>query len=135
LARRAERLGLEKRVRCLGRVPESDLATLYHVSAVLLHIALYEGFGLPVLEAMQAGLPVITSNLGAMREVGEGSARLVNPLDVQEVAGALERVLVDDPLRRRMVEAGHRRTQALTWENMVDGTVETYGRAVGEVAG
>jgi glycosyltransferase involved in cell wall biosynthesis len=135
LARRAEHLGMAARVRCLGRVPERDLAALYKVSAVLLHIALYEGFGLPVLEAMQAGLPVITANLGAMREVGEGSARLVNPLDVQEVAAALERVLVDDPLRRRMVEAGRRRAQSLTWENMVEGTVEVYRRAVGEGAG
>ena len=131
LAHRARRLGLEDRVRCLGRVPLETLYRLYHTSAVLLHVALYEGFGLPVLEAMRAGLPVVTSNLGAMREVGEGAARLVNPLDVSEVAAALERVLVDDPLRRRMTEAGRRRAGALTWERAVDGTVSAYRQALG----
>ncbi|MEJ2581678.1 MAG: glycosyltransferase family 1 protein, partial [Acidobacteriota bacterium] len=75
LAVRAERLGLGDRVRFLGRVPQAHLCALYHVSAVLMHISLYEGFGLPVLEAMCAGLPVITSNLGAMRELGDGAAK------------------------------------------------------------
>jgi glycosyltransferase involved in cell wall biosynthesis len=133
LAVRADRLGLGDRVRFLGRVPQTHLRALYHVAAVLLHISLYEGFGLPVLEAMGAGLPVITSNIGAMRELGEDVARLVNPLDVDEVAGALEQVLVDDPLRRRMVEAGGRRAERLTWERSVEKTVEAYRRALGEV--
>jgi len=131
LASRAARLGLGDRVRCLGRVPFHDLRCLYHLAAVLLHVALYEGFGLPVLEAMQAGLPVITSNVGAMREVGEGAARLVNPLDVDEIAGALEQVLVDDPLRRRMVDAGRRRAESLTWARAVEGTVAAYRQALG----
>lgn len=132
LAERAARLGLADRVRILGRIPTPDLYAVYHVAAVLLHVSLYEGFGLPVLEGMAAGLPVITSNLGAMRELGEGVARLVNPLDLDEVSGALERVLVDDPLRRRMVEAGRRRAEGLTWEAMVDRTVDVYRFAVGE---
>jgi glycosyltransferase involved in cell wall biosynthesis len=123
---RAKRLGLGDRVRMLGRVPRAHLHALYHVAAVQLHVSLYEGFGLPVLEAMCAGLPVITSNLGAMRELGEGAARLVNPLEVDEVAAALERVLVDDPLRRRMVEAGRRRAENLSWERMVEETVAVY---------
>jgi alpha-1,3-rhamnosyl/mannosyltransferase len=131
LAERAARLGLTDRVRFLGRIPQSHLRALYHVAAVLLHISLYEGFGLPVLEGMCAGLPVVTSNVGAMRELGEDAARLVNPLDVDEVASAVERVLVDDPLRRRMVEAGHRRAERLTWERTVDKTVEAYRRALG----
>lgn len=132
LAARAVRLGLTDRVRFLGRVPQSHLKALYHVAAVLLHISLYEGFGLPILEAMGAGLPVVTSNVGAMRELGEDAARLVNPLDVDEVSGAMEQVLVDDPLRRRMVEAGRRRAERLTWERTVDKTVEAYRRALGE---
>ncbi len=132
LAARADRLGLTDRVRFLGRVPQSHLRALYHVAAVLLHISLYEGFGLPVLEAMGAGLPVVTSNVGAMRELGEDVARLVNPLDVDEVAGAIEQVLVDDPLRQRMVEAGRRRAERMTWERTVDKTIEAYRRAVGE---
>jgi len=133
LARRAVHLGLADRVRFPGRLPWDKLATLYHAASVLLHVALYEGFGLPILEAMCAGLPVVTSNLGAMRELGEGAARLVNPLDVQEIAGALETVLVDDPLRRRMVEAGRRKAAALSWENTVEKTMTVYRQAQGEV--
>ena len=131
LAERAARLGLTDRVRFLGRVPQSHLRALYHVAAVLLHISLYEGFGLPILEAMGAGLPVVTSNVGAMRELGEDAARLVNPLDVNEVASAVEQVLVDDPLRQRMIEGGRRRAERLTWERTVDKTVEAYRRALG----
>jgi glycosyltransferase involved in cell wall biosynthesis len=103
------------------------------VSAVLLHVSLYEGFGLPVLEAMCAGLPVITSNLGAMRELGDGAARLVNPLEVDEVAEAIERVLVDDPLRRRMIDSGRKRAENLSWERMVEETVAVYRMTLGEV--
>jgi glycosyltransferase involved in cell wall biosynthesis len=132
LAARAERLGLTDRVRFLGRVPQSHLRALYHVSAVLLHISLYEGFGLPVLEAMGSGLPVVTSNVGAMRELGEDAARLVNPLDIDEISRAVEQVLVDDPLRQRMVEAGRKRAERLTWDRMVDETVEAYRQALGE---
>lgn len=135
LARRASHLGLGDRLRFPGRVSWDTLTGLYHLSSLLLHVALYEGFGLPILEAMCAGLPVITSNLGAMRELGEGAARLVNPLEVQEVAEALERVLVDDPLRRRMVMAGRRKAEAMSWRKTVDATVAAYRRAKGEVTG
>jgi glycosyltransferase involved in cell wall biosynthesis len=131
LTQRARQLGLDGRVCGLGRVSHGDLHALYHLSSVLLHPARYEGFGLPVLEAMRCGLPVVTSNIGAMRDLGEGAARLVNPLDVAEVAAALERVLVDDSLRRRMIEAGNRRAEALTWERAVEGTLETYRKALG----
>jgi len=133
LSNRAERMGLGQRVRVLGRIPWRELACLYHLSSVLVHVALYEGFGLPILEAMRAGLPVVTSNLGAMRELGEGVALLVNPLSVREVAEAMERVLIDDPLRRRMVEGGRRRAAALTWEATVEATVGVYREALGGV--
>ncbi len=133
LARKAAGLGIGDRVRFVGRVSTVDLARLYHLSAVLLHIALYEGFGLPILEGMQVGLPVITSNVGAMQELGEGVARLVNPLDVKEVARAMERVLVDDPLRRRMVESGKLRAGKMSWEKTVEGTMAVYRKALAEV--
>jgi len=130
LARKAAGLGIDERIRFVGRVSGADLARLYHLSAVLLHIALYEGFGLPILEGMQAGLPVITSNVGAMQELGEGVARLVNPLDVQEIAHVIERVLVDDPLRRRMVESGKVRAGKMSWGKTVDGTMAVYRKVL-----
>lgn len=131
ISRRAERLGLEGRVRVVGRVPTEDLHGLYHASSVLIHLALYEGFGYPILEAMHAGLPVVTANLGAMQELGEGAALLVNPLDVNGAAAALDQVLLDDPLRRRMREAGRRRANRLTWEKMIETTVDVYRRVSG----
>jgi glycosyltransferase involved in cell wall biosynthesis len=69
--------------------------------------------------------------MGAMRELGEGAARLVNPLDVAEVAAALEKVLVDDLLRRRMVEGGWRRAEQLTWDRTIEGTVDVYRQTLG----
>ncbi len=132
LARRAERLGLAHRTRFVGRIPRRDLVGLYHLASVLVHVALYEGFGLPVLEAMCAGLPVITSNVGALRELGEGVARLVDPLSAEEVAEAMQRVLVDDPLRRLMVEAGRRRAESMTWGATVEATMNVYRQALGE---
>jgi glycosyltransferase involved in cell wall biosynthesis len=134
IRRRADHLGLGDRVRIVGRVSTEELHGLYHASSVLVHLALYEGFGYPILEAMQAGLPVVTSNLGAMQELGEGAALLVNPLDVQEGASALDQVLLDDPLRRRMIDAGRRRAGRLTWQRMIDGTVDAYTRALGRNA-
>ena len=82
---------------------------------------------------MCAGLPVVTSNLGAMCELGEGAARLVNPLEVDEVAEALERVLVDDPLRRRMIDAGRKKADSMSWDRTVEETVAVYRLALGEV--
>jgi alpha-1,3-rhamnosyl/mannosyltransferase len=128
---RAHTLGLGDRVRCVGRISGADLRGLYHVSSLLIHLALYEGFGLPILEAMAAGLPVIASNLGALREIGEGPAQLVHPQDVGEIATALARVLVDDPLRRRMIDAGRRKAERFTWHRTVDGTVAVYRKALG----
>ncbi|HHQ47591.1 MAG TPA: glycosyltransferase family 1 protein [Acidobacteria bacterium] len=131
LSERARRMGLGERVRVLGRLPWRELVCLYHLSSAMVHVALYEGFGLPILEAMCAGLPVVTSNLGAMRELGEGAALLVNPLSVQEVAEAMERVLIDDPLRRRMVEGGRRRADTMTWQATVEATMGVYREALG----
>jgi len=130
LARKARNLGLDTRVRFLGRVSSEELHGLYHLSAILLHIALYEGFGLPILEAMLAGLPVITSRVGAMIELGEGIARLVNPLDVQETARTISNLLVDDPLRRRMITAGRNFARTLGWDRCVNDTVSAYKEAV-----
>ncbi len=135
LARKAEGLGIADRVRFLGRIGSKDLKKLYHLSAVLLHISLYEGFGLPILEGMAAGLPVITSNVGAMQELGEGVARLVNPLDVQEVARAMERVMIDDPLRRRMIESGRLKAKKLDWNRTIGGTMAVYRKVHSQASG
>lgn len=132
LGRMAARLGMEERIRFTGWVPDADLVALYHLASVLVHLSLYEGFGLPILEAMAAGLPVITANIGAMREVAAGSARLVHPLDVHEVADALERVLVDDSMRRRMIEAGRRRANELSWKRSAAETARVYRQVLGE---
>jgi glycosyltransferase involved in cell wall biosynthesis len=89
---RSTRLHSEE-VRLLGFVPDDDLAALYQLCTVFCYPSLYEGFGLPLLEAMQAGAPSITSNVSSLPEVGGDAARYVDPLDVDDIRGALEELL------------------------------------------
>ena len=129
LARRAAAMGLADRVSCLGHLERSELAALFRGAAVFIYPTLYEGFGLPVLEAMACGAPVVAGDVPAIREVaGEGVLR-VNPLDVVELAATLRR-LVDQPdlcgqLRARGREAASR----YHWRQAAEATLAEY-RAV-----
>jgi glycosyltransferase involved in cell wall biosynthesis len=92
---------------------------------------LYEGFGLPVLEAMASGAPVASSNAGSLREVAGEAAVLVEPLDVEGWVEALERVLLDDGVSDRLREEGPRRAAEFSWERAARDTVGLYRRVVG----
>lgn len=106
LLQRIRQLQREGRVRYLGGLAEEDLPRVYRHAAVAVYPSLYEGFGLPVLEAMASGTPVITSNNSALREIGEGAALLVDPRDPASLAGAIRRAVEDSGLRKRMRENG-----------------------------
>ncbi|MEN3358945.1 MAG: hypothetical protein V7637_2927 [Mycobacteriales bacterium] len=112
----AAELGLPPgRVRVLGRLSDPDLATVLHRATALVAPSRAEGFGLPVLEAMAAGVPVVTSDAPALVEVG-GDATIVVPRDAPSaLAVALRSLLADDTRRRALVEAGRRRATAFTW--------------------
>lgn len=110
------RLKLEKHVRHLGKVSKEDLVSIYNCCDVLLYPALYTGFGLPPLEAMACGVPVICSDRGSLPEVSGDAAILVNPEDPEMIADRLVNVLSDAPLREYCIAQGLERSKQYTWE-------------------
>ncbi|HEX6418833.1 MAG TPA: glycosyltransferase family 1 protein [Acidimicrobiales bacterium] len=125
LAGRVERLG--DRVRLTGFVPRSQLAPLYRGASVVCYPSLWEGYGLPVAEAMGAGAPVVTSAGTATEELVAGGAGLaVDPLDVDAIAGAIASVLDDPDLAGRLREAGRRRAASTTWQATARATIAAY---------
>jgi glycosyltransferase involved in cell wall biosynthesis len=120
----AERLGLAAsgRVRFLGRVPDEDLPLWYNVATVFAYPSLYEGFGLPALEAMACGTPVVVSTTPALREVVAGAGVAMDPGDTAGWAAALERLLAGGPEAERLRELGLRRASQFTWEQSAAAT-------------
>lgn len=114
----ANRLGLpEGRVRVLGRVDDADLAVLLHRATVLAAPSRAEGFGLPVLEAMAAGTPVVSSDAPALVEVGGGAGVVVPVGSAEALAGALRQVVQDGALRARLAAAGRHRAKSYSWDD------------------
>jgi glycosyltransferase involved in cell wall biosynthesis len=110
-----KRLGLENQVLFSGHVADQDKAALISGATALLFPSLYEGFGLPVVEAMQCGTPVICSNTSSLPEVAGDAALQVNPLDVDALAQAMTRLLKDADLRQTLVERGYAQAQKFSW--------------------
>ncbi len=106
---------LEDRVHILGFVPDEDLPALYSGARALLAVSLYEGFGLPVLEAMACGTAVITSDLSSLPEVAGDAGILVNPLDTDAISAAMMRLLTDSTLRQRLAAAGIEHVKRFSW--------------------
>jgi glycosyltransferase involved in cell wall biosynthesis len=117
--------------RRLGFVARADLDALYQAAAVVCYPSLREGFGLPVLEAMAQGAVVVTSGTTSTAEVAGTAALLVDPLDVDAIAGALARALDDDDLAARLRVAALARAGELTWARTAEGVVSAYGDACG----
>jgi len=130
-ARELERLAAASPARIL--MPEwvsgEDLEGLYALADVLAFPSLYEGFGLPVLEAMARGVPVVTSARGSLREVAGDAAVVVDPESVEAIRDGLRRVLDDAALRARLVARGREQAARFSWERTADLTVESYRRA------
>jgi glycosyltransferase involved in cell wall biosynthesis len=114
------------RVKLAGPVGDRLLHALYQAADGLAYPSLYEGFGLPVLEAMANGTPVLTSDRSSLPEVAGDAALLVDPLDRAAIAAGLVRLAGDDALRRRLVEAGRRRAAGFTWRATAAATWATY---------
>jgi glycosyltransferase involved in cell wall biosynthesis len=111
-----ERIKAEPGVRYLGHVDDPTLSALYQSASVLAFPSLYEGFGLPLLEAMSYGIPAVIGNAGALPELADDAAVLVDPEDVASIASGLERVLSDASLRKKLIAAGKQRAAGFTWE-------------------
>lgn len=118
--------GVQNDVRFLGFVPIDVLRIFYDAAKVFVFPSLYEGFGLPPLEAMAHGTPVVTSNVAALPEVVGNAALLVNPENVFEISRALFRALTDANLRERMKVAGIEQSQRFSWEKSVSRMIEVY---------
>jgi glycosyltransferase involved in cell wall biosynthesis len=129
---RTEQFGVSEKVKLLGHVAQEALPAIYQGAAVVLHPALYEGFGLPVVEAMASGVPVITSNTSALKEIGEGYAHLVNPLDVEEMARAIAQLMADPELRESLAALGRQRAREFNWQRTARRTLEIYQQALGK---
>lgn len=128
--RRLAELGLEGRVIFPGFVPGEDLPALYSAAACFAYPSLYEGFGLPVLEAMAGGTPVVCSNSSSLPEVAGDAALLLEPQDVEGWVVALRRILTDATLRVEMREKGRRQAARFTWDETARRTAAVYDEAV-----
>jgi glycosyltransferase involved in cell wall biosynthesis len=122
--------GPGSRVRLLGQLAESDLRAVYAGATLLALPSRHEGFGLPVLEAMVQGTPVVCADIAALREVSGGAARLVPPDDVDGWAHALAGLIGDERARRRLAAAGQARAAGFSWEETVRRTRAVYTEAL-----
>ena len=113
-------------VRFLGHVPRADLATLYSLARVCAYPSLYEGFGLPVAEAMACGCPVVTSNVSSMPEVAGDAAELVDPASVDAIAASIEALWTDEARRVELARRGRERARGFTWERAARETAAVY---------
>lgn len=128
-AERAQRSG---ELKLLGFVPDADLVALYARAAMCAYPSLYEGFGLPVIEAMACAVPVVTSETTALRETAGDAALLVDPLDVDAIADALRRVLENDALAAELRIRGPARAATFTWDRMARGMIDSWRTALAE---
>jgi len=112
----ASDLGVEKRVQFLSSLNDEEVVALYNGCHAFVFPSLYEGFGLPILEAMQCGAPVITSNMSSCPEVAGDAAILVDPKDVRQIASAIDQVCSDDVLRKQLIEKGFKRAKLFSWD-------------------
>jgi glycosyltransferase involved in cell wall biosynthesis len=134
LRRLVHRHQLHPHVRFFGHVPDDTLAALYRLASVFVFPSLYEGFGLPPLEAMAAGAPVITSNISSLPEVVGDAALLIDPMDAAAIADAMARVLGDAALREQLICKGRERVKHFSWTRSVARTREIYAEVVAEAA-
>ena len=113
-------------INVLGYVPAPVLEDLYRRASIFAFPSLDEGFGMPVIDAMAHGIPVLTSNVSALPEVAGDAALLVDPADVASIADGLRRLTVDESLRQRLVQKGLARSAGFTWERTIGETWKVY---------
>jgi len=124
-------LGLSDAVRFLGYVPRQDLAALYSLARLCVYPSLYEGFGLPVAEAMACGCPVVTSNVSSLPEVAGDAAVLVDPRSVEDITDGVAALWTDAARRRELAARGQARARCFTWERAARETAAVYDSVLG----
>lgn len=124
--RKVNDLGLNDRVRFLGHICMDDLVAIYSGASVFVYPSQYEGFGLPVLEAMQCGAPVITTNVSSMPEVSGGAAILIDPDNIDALSTAMADVLKNATLASRLSNSGLERAKSFSWSKTARETIHIY---------
>jgi glycosyltransferase involved in cell wall biosynthesis len=127
-----DELDLARHVRLVGFVPTDELVLWYNAATALVYPSLYEGFGMPPLEAMACGLPVVASDRGALPEVVGEAGLLVDPTDPDHLAEALARVWQDADLRALLRERGLARARGASWRETAQQTIHAYDKAIGQ---
>ena len=130
-----EQSEIKNRILFTGYISDEDLASLYSSCTVSVYPSLYEGFGLPPLEAMACGAPVITSRIPVIMETASGAARLVEPTNLEELTAALVELLTDPKARDHYASVGQQRAAEFTWERTAEQTLQVYRRVCAEAAG
>jgi glycosyltransferase involved in cell wall biosynthesis len=123
---------LDKQVRFLGFQPYETLASIYRLARAFVFPSLYEGFGLPPLEAMACGTPVVTSNVSSLPEVAGGAALLVDPHDPDAIAEAMRRAVTDEALRATLIAKGSARVRDFSWSQSVRAIHQIYKEVLGK---
>ena len=121
-----KQLGLKNRVKFPGFVPGKDLAKIYNLAEVFCLPSLYEGFGLPILEAMACGCPVVVGNVSSMSEVADGAAVLVDPNSEESIFSGLRKIVEKEDLRNDLIKAGFKRANNFSWQKTAQETVKVY---------
>jgi glycosyltransferase involved in cell wall biosynthesis len=122
--------GVADRVIFTGFVPEEDLAALYSAATIFVYPSFFEGFGLPPLEAMQCGTPVITGDRTSLPEVVGDAGIMVDPFDVDAIAGAMRRLLMDEQLRSDLSRHGIERAMTFSWEKAARETLDVFKKVM-----
>lgn len=132
LEEQARRLGVAGRVVFPGAVSDAELATLYDTALAYVFVSVGEGFGLPALEAMTAGLPVVAAHAGSLPEICGDAAEYCDPHDTESIASTLTRIAADGELRRQLTALGRRRITEFSWTKTAQQTLSVYEDAFGE---
>lgn len=122
--------GKDKEVIRLGFVPDKDLVAIYNLATVYCQPSFYEGFGLPVLEAMACGTPIVTSNKSSLPEIAGKAAVFVDSYDINDIANGLTVAIEDEDLREDLIEKGLKQVKNFSWEKVADETYKVYKKAV-----
>ena len=127
-----ENCDLKDKIILLGYIREEDLPAMYNLATVFVYPSFYEGFGLPVLEAMACGCPVVTSNISSLPEVAGKAAIMINPYNVNALAKAISKVLTDENLRKSMIKKGLKQVQKFSWNRCAKQTLGVYNKIYNE---
>lgn len=126
-------LGIQDKVKLIGYIPDEELPAIYKHASLFLYPSIYEGFGLPVLEAMAYGIPVITSNISSLPEIAGDAALLIDPYNYKEIRDGMVDILSTDQLKNQLIKRGKERVKKFSWKNTAEKTLKVYKEVYNDV--